>query len=52
MALSFAERPEPGATAVQPIGFTDKLWALDTRLYRPDPLAVEQASAAPSAAVT
>lgn len=52
MALSHAERPEQGGDSQQPIGFTDKLWALDTRLYRPDPLAVEQLSAAPSGAAT
>jgi 3'-5' exoribonuclease len=37
MALTCA-RPDPPPTASCAAEFTDKVWALDTRVYRPDPL--------------
>lgn len=40
MALD-ACRPDQDPSAQVPGDFTEKIWALDTRLYRPDPLADE-----------
>lgn len=37
MALTNA-RPDPAPTTGPTCDFTEKVWALDTRLYRPDPL--------------
>jgi 3'-5' exoribonuclease len=51
MGLGHAGRPEAGADAAQPAGFTDKLWALDTRLYKPDPLREQSAASSVPAAV-
>ena len=39
MALGNARREEYGREGAEPTSdFTEKLWALDTRIYRPDPL--------------
>lgn len=39
MAIANARREEYGAPNDQGGEFTDRVWALDTRIYRPDPLA-------------
>jgi 3'-5' exoribonuclease len=38
MSLTYA-RPDPTPAAEGAAEFTDKIWALETRLYKPDPLA-------------
>ena len=43
MALAHARPPTPAGTGAGG-EFTDKIWALGTRLYRPDPLAQEKGS--------
>ena len=40
-ALTAARRDDPMLTAAGP--FTDRIWALDTRIYRPDPLQADTA---------
>lgn len=49
-SLALGQARSPMAGGAMPEGFTDKLWALETRLYRPDPLA-GAAGEAPSVAV-
>ncbi len=41
MALTHA-RPDEAGTVESAAHFTDRIWALDTRLYRPDPLLAEE----------
>jgi 3'-5' exoribonuclease len=40
MALTSAERDDPNVADTA--DFTDKIWSLNTRIYRPDPLKAEQ----------
>jgi hypothetical protein len=39
MALSNARRADWGTPGDQGSEFSERVWALDTRIYRPDPLA-------------
>ncbi len=51
MALSNARPDELSATAAESGDFTDKVWALGTKLYRPDPLS-EATPAVPAGEAT